>query len=172
MRRTIPYAVAVVATVVAVLAVMGVPGLSFGQGTVIHGGSPSDVYALREPEQEGCAPGRVTVDGVSILPLQIELTAPSHVLVSFSFDVAALASHEKVSLSPRLDGSSDDFQWLFFGNSREGAPGSVTSVFPDQEVGTHYVDIYAEVQGPHGYPGRLDASLETCTLTVFVIPAV
>jgi hypothetical protein len=171
MRRTIPYAVAVVATLVAVLAVMGVPGLSFGQGTVIHGGSPSDVYMLREPTQEGCVPDRVTIDGVSIMPLQIDLAEPSHVLVSFSFDVAGLDSNEKVVVGPRLDGSSDDFEWLFYGSSRESAPGSVTSVFPDQEVGTHYVDIYAELQSLHGYQGRLDAGLGTCVLTVFVIPA-
>jgi hypothetical protein len=170
MRRTIPYAVAVVATVVAILAVMGVPGLSLGQGTVIQGGSPSGVYALQEPTQEGCVPGRVTIDGVSIMPLQVELTGPSHVLVSFSFEVVALDSHEKMVLTPRLDGSGDDFAWAFFGSSHEAAPGSVTLVFPDQATGTHDVDIYAEVQSPRGYQGRLDASLGSCVLTVTVIP--
>lgn len=170
MRRTTPYAVAVVATIVAILAVMGVPGLSFGQGTVIQGGSPSDVYALREPTQEGCVPNRVNTDGVSVMPLEIALAEPSHVLVSFSFVVEGLDSHEVVQVNPQLDGSGDGFKWDFRGKSHEGVPGSLSSVFPDQAVGTHYVDIYAAVAGPHGYQGRLDASLGSCVLTVFVIP--
>lgn len=135
-----------VATLAAVL--LGVMvGVGIGQDTVIHGGSPSDVYILREPTQEGCVPDRVNTDGVSVMPLQFTLTAPSHVLVSFSFEVAGIDPRDQVQVNPQLDGSGDDFAWLFVGNSRETVPGSVTSVFPDQETGMHTVDIYAAVAG-------------------------
>ena len=169
MRRTFMLGT-LVATILVLLGMM--VGVGIGQNTAIHGGSPSDVYMLREPTQEGCVPDRVNTDGVSVMPLQFTLAAPSHVLVSFSFEVAGIDPREQVQVNPQLDGSGDDFSWLFVGNSRETVPGSVTSVFPDQGTGTHTVDIYAAVAGRRGQVDpALDASLGSCVLSVFVMPA-
>jgi len=174
MRRTIPYAVAVVATIVAVLAMMGVPGLSFGQDTVIHGSSPSDVYTLEERAPEDCAPIGVTADGVSIMPLQVELEAPSHILAYFSFDLSGLDPWEQAQVNPELGGDpvGEGSYWRFTGNAK-GRPQSATvmKVFPDQDAGTHTVNVYAAVADQFGgVHGQLAANLESCVLTVFVMP--
>ena len=93
-------AVAVIAVIVAVLAVMGFPGLSFGQTTSIHGGSPSDVFMLREGRPpEVCTPDGVPFDSVKIMPLQVDVEVPSHLLVYFS-----LTSREVVDFRGGLPG--------------------------------------------------------------------
>jgi hypothetical protein len=165
-------AVAVVAAVVAVLAVMGLPGLSFGQNTAIHGGSPSDVFMLRE--DEGCAPDGVPADSVKIMPLPLELEEPSHLLVYFSFEWSSLDTREQGQVNPELDGTGDGFEWRFTGNGTAGTiSGTVMSLFPNVDAGTHTVDVFAAVGLAEGggERGRLFANLSNCVLTVMVLPA-
>jgi len=166
-------AVAVVAAVVAVLAVMGPPGLSFSQNTAIHGGSPSEVFMLRE--DEGCAPDGVSADGMNFMPLQVELEEPSHLVAYFSFGWHSLDTHEQGQVNPELDGTpgGDGFEWRFTGNGTAGTiSGTVMSSFPNIDAGTHTVDIYAAVNLASGGPrGRLFAGLSDCVLTVMVLPA-
>ena len=166
--------VAVIAAVVVVLAVMGFPGLSLGQTTSIHGGSPSDVFMLREGRPpEVCTPDGVPFDSVKIMPLQVEVDVPSHLLVYFSFEWADLDAHEGGQVHPELDGTGDGFMWRFPGNAHMALMGeTVMSSFPDVDPGTHTVDIFASVSAiPRGTDhGPLFANLQSCVLTVFVIP--
>jgi hypothetical protein len=164
-------AVAVVATIVAVLAVM-FPGLGFGQAHGIHGGSPTDVFMQRAEDEQVCAPIGVNADGVTIMPLQVEVNGPSHVLVYFSFELGGLDTNERAQVNPNLDGGGGaDFDPVFSGNSDGRVPGTVMHVFPDVDPGTHTVDIFSSIfqVGPRDQ-GQLLASMGDCVLTVFVIP--
>jgi len=171
-------AVAVVAVLVAVLAVMVFPGLSFGQTNGIHGGSPSDVFMRSERFPETCDPDGVPVDGVRIMPLQVEVEVPSHLLAYFSFDWSGLESHESGQVNPVLGGAElDAFPSRYTGNATGAHMGeTVMSSFPNVGPGTHTVDVSASVAaiGPPfpggGVRGRLFATLESCVLTVIVIP--
>jgi hypothetical protein len=167
-------AVAVIAAIVAVLAVMGFPGLSFGQTASIHGGSPSDVFMLREGRPpDVCTPDGVPADSVKVMPLQVQVEAPSHLLVYFSFEWEGLSGHEGGQVSPELDGTGDGFLWRFPGDETRGLMGeTVMSSFPDVDPGTHTVDVFAAVEAiPFGGDrGPLFANLQSCVLTVFVIP--
>lgn len=164
-------AVAVVAAIVAVLAVM-FPGLGFGQANGIHGGSPTDVFMQRAEDEQVCAPIGVNVDGVGIMPLQVEVEVPSHLLVYFSFELGGLDTNERAQVGPQLDGNGEDFDPVFAGNTDGRVPATVMHSFPDVGPGTHIVDVFASVfqVGPEDQ-GRLLASMGDCVFTVFVIPA-
>jgi hypothetical protein len=166
-------AVAAVAVIIAVLAVTGFPGISFGQTTGFQGGSPSDVFMLREETPEGCAPIGVNADSVTIMPLQIEVGAASHVLAYFSFEWSTLAIREQGQVNPELDGTGDAFEWRFTGNPGGRVSGTVMSSFPNVDPGTHTIDVFAAVAAiPGGTDqGPLFANLENCVLSVFVIPS-
>lgn len=164
-------AVAVVASIVAVLAVM-FPGLGFGQANGIHGGAPTDVFMKRVEDEQACAPIGVNADGVSVMPLQVGVEAPSHLLVYYSFELGGLDTHELAQVNPQLDGAGGaDFDPVFAGNMDGRVPGTVMHFFPDVGSGLHTVDIFASVfeVGPKDQ-GRLLASMGDCVLTVFVIP--
>jgi len=165
--------VAVVAAIAAVLAVMVFPGISFGQTTTSHGGSPSDVYTLGEREPERCTPIGVNVDGVNFMPLQVEVRVPSHLLIYFSFMWSGLDSYEGAEISPGLDGGGNGFPSRYTGNTLgRHMSGTVMSSFANVGPGTHTVDVYAAVAGLGGTQGQIFASLESCLLTVFVMPAI
>jgi len=163
--------VPVVAAIAAVLAVMVFPGLSFSQTTGIHGGSPSDVYTLMEDHPD-CAPIGVNVDGVGVMPLQVNVDAQSHLVVYFSFELADLDAYETVQVNPQLDGGGAAGFDPNFGGGTFGDVTSATvmSSFPDVEVGTHTVDVYAAVARRGDVHGALSAGLADCVLTVLVIP--
>jgi len=166
-------AVAVVAAIVAVLAVMGFPGLSFGQTTFSHGGSPSDVFMRVERFPQTCDPDGVPADSVTIMPLQVEVEVRSHLLVYFSFEWSMLGSHEVGQVNPELDGAGADSLSRSTGNPTGGhIGGTLMSSFPNVDPGTHTVDVFAAVGSVPGggAHGRLFANLESCVLTVFVIP--
>lgn len=164
-------AIAVVAAIVAVLAVM-FPSLGFGQSTLSRGGSPSDVFMRSERFPETCAPIGVNVDSVKVMPLQVEVEVPSHLLAYFSFELSMLDSYETAQVNPELDGEEAVFLWRFTGNVGGRVSGTVMSSFPNVGPGTHTVDVFAAV-GPiagRAPDGRLFANMESCVLTVFVIP--
>ena len=167
-------AIAAMAVIVAVVAVMGLPGLSIGQTTGIHGGSPTDVFMRSERFPETCAPIGVNVDSVKIMPLQVEVEVPSHLLVYFSFEWSMLESHEVGQVNPELDGAEAAFIWRFTGNSTgTHIGGTVMSSFPNVDPGAHTVDVFAAVSSVPfgGMRGRLFANMENCVLTVMVLPA-
>jgi hypothetical protein len=126
----------------------------------------------RAEDEQVCAPIGVNVDGVGIMPLQVDLEARSHLLVYFSFELGGLDSNERAQVNPNLDGAGGaDFDPVFAGNTDGRVPGTVMHFFPDADPGTHTVDIFASVfqVGPRDQ-GRLLASMGDCVLTVFVIP--
>jgi hypothetical protein len=171
MRRTIPFSVAVVVATVAVLGVM--VGVGIGQTAGFHGGSPSDVYSLSERTPEGCAPIGVNSDGVGFMPLPVEIEEPSHLLAYFSFEWSGLESNEGGQVNPRLDAADlEAFPSRYTGNATGSfIGGTVMASFPNVGPGTHTVDVYAAVSAFGGVHRRLFASLESCVLNVFFIPA-
>ena len=98
-------AVAVVAAIVAVLAVM-FPGLGFGQTNFIHGGMPTDVYTLMSEKTvpHRCECGRRRL----VMPLQVEVEVPSHLLVYYSFELGGLDANERAQVNPNLDGGGEE----------------------------------------------------------------
>ncbi len=164
----------VLGVIITVVAVMAFSGVSIGDPTASHGGSPSDVYTLAEREPEQCAPIGVNADGVNFMPLQVEVEVPSHLLVYFSFEWSGLKSNEGGEVTPRLDAGDGAFPSRYTGNATGSfIGGTVMSSFPIVGPGTHTVDVYAAVAAiPFGSAqGQLFARLESCRLTVFVIPA-
>ena len=165
-------AVAVVAAIVAVLAVL-FPGLGFGQPDSFRGGVPSHVFATRAEAPEACAPIGVNVDGVQVMPLQVQVGVPSHLYVTFSFKLSQMAAHEVVQVNPNLVGvDGPDFNPNFARDATlRTVSETVTQFFPNVAPGTHTVDVFASVfqVGPRD-EGPLQVDMEDCVLTVFVTP--
>lgn len=168
-------AVAIVAVIVAVLAVM-FPGLGFGQTSTSHGGTPSDVFMRSERFPDTCAPIGVNTDGVTVMPLQIEVPVRSHLVAFFSFEFVGLETHESAEVDPIVSGEETQTGSRFTGNQTGSHMGEmVMSSFPDVDPGTHTVEVYAAVAGNVPLPGgsvngSLFATLENCSLTVIVTP--
>jgi hypothetical protein len=164
MRKTILF------VVVAVLAVMVLPGLGIGQPTSSHGGTPSDVFMSTDP---ACAtPGMRQREALST---PVAVSEESHVIVSFSAEWALDPGVEGLltfDLGNADTGWFTDFEWGVPG-SRMHTTQSVTWTFADVPAGDYNAIAYARVDpmplGPGG--GRASAVLDSCALTVFVIPA-
>jgi hypothetical protein len=164
-------AVAVVAAIVTVLALMVFPGISFGNTTGGHGGSPSDVFT--QTNDGTC----VTVDknGGTAMTQPLTLGVDSNILVHFSFEWGRLTSRLEGHLNIDLDGASS-FEWGFPGNdTTTRTSGTVTWSFDDVTAGEHTVDVGGRVDpipaGGSPATGRASADVNDCALTVFVVPA-
>lgn len=165
MRRTIPYAVAVVATIVVVLGVM--VGVGIGQPTSSHGGTPSEVFMQTDT-------GVCSDYGMA---QEVTLAETSHLLVYFTGEWRGLGVNEAGYLWFRLDGTDTNFDWYFPGQNRpETTIGTVMWTFQDVAAGTHTVSVHSEVRvvnaTPGGSRGEASADLQSCALTVMAIPPV
>lgn len=174
-------AVAVVGAIVAVLGVMALPGLSIGQTTTSHGGSPSDVFTNTEPEH--CA--EVDTFGVRgpILLTEVSVAATSNLLIYFSSEWFGLETDTELLLNFMVNDAAGDFvvgtpfEWGLSNNPRTHDSGTVMWSFDGVQPGVYDVFVDARtdpVPGPRGGGNTNNnphATLENCALTVFVIPA-
>jgi len=157
-----------VAATVAVLALIGFPGLSFGQTTGIHGGSPSDVFMQTNPDV--CVV--VGLEPETALEQQLTLARPSH-LVYFSYGWGSLDTNEEGKLGITLDGQGPTFN--FPGNLAGRQAGTLMFSFANVGAGPHTVDVSARVDpipsdGQPPVAPKTAAGVGPCALTVFVIP--
>ena len=161
MRRTIPYAVAVVATIVVVLAVM--VGVGIGQPTSSHGGSPSEVFM--QTDQFLCSD--TDWGGMS---QELTLAETSHLLVYFTATWFGLGSKERGYLWFNLDGTDTDADWEVPGDKSRRTTGTMMWTFEDVAAGSHTVYAKSGARRLHEGPGSGSADLHSCALTVMVIP--
>jgi hypothetical protein len=180
MRRTSPFAAAVIGAVVALLALVALPGLGIGETTTSHGVTPSDVFTTTEPEI--CA--EVDTFGTApILPTEVSVTATSNLLVYFSSEWSGLEADTELLISFRVNDSAGNFvvgtpfEWGVSNDPRLHDSGTVMWSFNDVQPGFYDVAGDARtdpVPGPSG-GGKTNnnptAVLENCALTVFVIPS-
>jgi hypothetical protein len=153
------------------------PGLGLGQTNGFpHGGTPSDVFMRSERFPDTCAPIGVNTDGVTVMPLQVDVPVPSHLLAFFSFEFVGLDTHESAQVGPIVAGEEALTFSRFTGNQTGSHEGNmVMSSFPNVDPGTHTVEVSAAVAGNVPLPGgsvhgSLFATLENCSLTVIVTP--
>ena len=99
MRRTNPFAAAVLGAVVALIAVIALPGLGIGETTTSHGLTPSDVYSTNGPPGgEIC--GVVDTFGVApVLPTRVTVAVPSNLLVYFTSEWSGLEASTELLLN-------------------------------------------------------------------------
>jgi len=160
-------AVVVVAAIVAVLAVM-FPGLGFGQSTFSHGGSPSDVYMQTDPNT--CL--NAGPNGQTAMEQFFDLGAESHVVVYFTSEWARLNTHERGHISMGLDGGPEVpvEGWRFSGTVSSHTSGTVMWTFDNVAPGHHRVNVFARVASIQHDAEERSADLNSCALTVFVMP--
>jgi hypothetical protein len=162
-------AVAVVAAIVAVLAV-AFPRLGFGQSTFSHGGPPSDVYMQTDPST--CL--NAGHNGQTAMQQFFDLGAESHVVVYFTFEWALLSLHERGHISMGLDGRPETEVptegWRFSGTVSSHTSGTVMWTFDNVAPGHHRVNIFARVASIQHDAEERSAGLNSCALTVFVMP--
>ena len=174
MRRTDPFAWAVLALVAAVL-VLVIPGLVVGAPTTSHGGTPSDVFSTTEPAI--CA--EVNVDGVSAMPTAVTVDTTSHLLVSFSAERSGIEGNNELLVEIDILNTSGGpvestpFEWGFSRTFKTHESGTVEWTFDDVAAGTYTVQVGARTDpAPPGPGGSGDPTsvLENCALTVLVNP--
>lgn len=176
MRKTMLFAVTVVAAIIAVLVVM-LPGLGFGQTQTVfgHGGTPTDVYT-RTFDSTGCAGVVLDPDGEQIMHQNFTLQAESNVVVWFTFQLVLESSGQRGSFQFGLDRTPTNQAWVVT------APGSTTAKsfgtaqsttlmwsFDNVALGDHDVQVFAAVS-PAVTPSQLNAELNGCAMTVLVNP--
>lgn len=163
MRRTILF------VAVTMLVVVSFPVLGIGEPTTSHGGTPSDVFTAVDPT---CAtPGMRQREALSTPVTVGEL---SNVIVSFAAEWALDPGVEGLltfDLGNAETGWFTDFEWGVPG-SRMHVTQSVSWTFGDIPSGDYNAIAYARVDpmplGPGG--GRASAVLDSCALTVLVVP--
>ncbi len=173
--------VAVTAAIIAAVALL--PGVGFGESPVYQGGSPTDVYTVEDPGL--CPLDKVQFPGTQFRVMDIEVRQPSQVVAYWTMKwswgrtpiEAELAMHIEINGHRDANGyydrsPGDGFTW-------HQGPGhdTATVMWPFQGVpaGSYDVQVGAIV-----VPASLDqplserqgATLQGCTMTVFVIPAV
>lgn len=170
MRRTMLFAVAMMAAIVAVLGVM-FPGLGFGQEqTFFSHGGPPEVYTQTHP---GDLCVHVDSSGSQeVIAQQFTIQAPSNVTAYFSSKLGLVQPHEVVSLSFGLDGfEQPDWGFTATGSTTAKYFGGVSSgiimwTYDHVAPGTYLLQTFAGVTG-----GQLpSADVNQCALTVFVSP--
>jgi hypothetical protein len=169
-------AVAIVATTVAILAVM-FPGLGFGDTATFHGGPPSGVFMSTEP---GVCNGEDKVPNdppVALLPTTVEVGVESHVLVYFGSMWSGLENDTKLVRKVEIfdaDGFYENSPDFGANNGQVHATGTLMWTFEDIDPGTYTVEATAAVYPEHGvfidHGSNRGANLQSCALTVFVIP--
>jgi hypothetical protein len=176
MRRTIPFAVTVLAAIMAVLAVM--VGVASG---VISGqaGPPTQVFMQTTDGDVDEVCLVATLENQSAMHQDLHLDAGSSVVALFSFELHELNVREQGELGIVLTGGGDPGHrfvsgvWRFPGNANfHKASGTVSWSFADvPATGDWTVDVRALV-GPLDEPTQQvhDAAMDSCSLTLFVSP--
>jgi hypothetical protein len=171
-------AVAVIAAIVVVLAVMvGVAqGLISGQA-----GPPTQVFMqTTEGDVEEVCLDPVTRENQSAMHQDLHLEAGSSVVALFSFGLTHLDVHERGIVGIILSGGGEPGHrfaseiWGFPGNANfSNSSGTVTWSFPDvPTTGDYTVDVRAFLGFPEEPSHEVrQATMEGCSLTVFVSPA-
>jgi hypothetical protein len=181
MRRTNPYASAVLGAVAAVLVIVAVPGLGIGQPMTSHGLTPSDVFTTTD-ERQVCAD--VDTFGVPgpILPTQVSVAATSNLLVYFTAEWSGLEADTELLLGFLVRDEEGNFlpgaafEWGVSNDPRLHDSGTVMWSFDGVEPGVYTVFADARtdpVPGPRGggnTNNNPSAVLGNCALTVFVNP--
>ncbi len=181
MRRTHPFAAAVLGAVVALIAVVALPGLGIGETTTSHGLTPSDVYTSTEPE--GC--GDVDTFGVPpILPTEVSVSSASNLVVYFTSEWSGFSADTELLINFRVNDDagnevdSTGFEWgVSLDYPRLHDSGTFMWTFDDVQPGVYEVFVDARTDPVPGPPGGGNtnnnpiAGMGNCALTVFVIPA-
>ena len=182
MRRTNPFAAAVLGAVVALIAVIALPGLGIGETTTSHGLTPSDVYSTNGPPGgEIC--GVVDTFGVApVLPTRVTVAVPSNLLVYFTSEWSGLEASTELLLNFQVHDdagnpvASTPFEWGVGNDPRLHDSGTWMWSFDDVDPGAYDVFVDARTDPVPGAPGggntnnNPTAVLENCALTVFVNP--
>jgi len=177
MRRTFPFAVAIVAAMVMVLAVMVGVGIGqsitrVGPSVTSHGGTPSDVYSS---EIRGrCVSGAVRPPGAGVLPIAVTVGTESNLLVRFTTNLQEVGNQENATLELELLDAEEQVvdrmgQWNVPGGPGSAwVSGSAMWTFANVAPGNYTVRGWVSV-------GRYDSEggaivVTNCALAVFVTP--
>lgn len=163
MRRTIPWAVAVVTTTIAVLAVMTSVGVGVPRSS--KGGTPTAVFMTTDSDV--CHEGSIGRRHKSLLPTAVEVTETSHLLMYFTGVWSGIDA--KTALLTDLWLANADLTRQSGGFIDSGGPthhfGTMMWTFRNVPAGSYNAEVAARVS-----PGDGRATMQSCALTVFVMP--
>ncbi len=168
MRRTIVFAV------VALIAVVAVPVAVVGQPFGTPGGTPTGVF-LNSGAPDLCSFDPVGTEPVSFGPTTVEVDQTSHVLAYFASTWVGFGPETELTIRLEISGAGGFFEsspeWIARGG-RGHSTGMVMWSFEDIEPGVYTVQPSANVSPSQGAVNSGDgATLHTCALSAFVIPA-
>jgi len=168
MRRTIVFAV------VAMIALVALPVAGIGQPFGISGGTPNGVF-LNTGAPDLCPFDPVGTEPVSLGPTTVEVDQTSHVLVYFTSTWVGFERETELTIRLEISNGDGFFEsspeWIARGG-RGHSTGTVMWPFDDVEPGVYTVQPSANVSPSQGAVNSGDgATLHTCALSAFVIPA-
>lgn len=176
MRRN-PFVAGAVGAALAVVVLVAFPGLGIGQPTGSHGGTPSDVFMNTDP---GVCNGedQVRTDPVSLIPTAVSVGEPSaDLLAYFTSTSSAFGLNTELNVALQVEGGeffASSPNWIVHPGSSKTPHSTFTVMwtFPNVPSGDYTVEATAFLAAFQGTVGSGDgANLQSCALSVFVMPA-